>query len=231
LVLTATALLFPVTLVARLTPTGSEIASRTPEFLFVGIGLVAGVLIAYPAAWLAPILRPLVVVPLLVIVFVGGIILGLPRWQRLPGPYLVSADYRSVEPNAIAAAAWARQTLGTGNRFVADRVNRILMSTYGRQTSIGPYVATDVDAFYESVVFGPDEQGWIRRTGADIVIVDRRLTTALPTVGFYFKRGELAGPRVDPLAPAGLDKFDHAENVSRLFDNGSIQIYDVRAFR
>lgn len=229
LALTATALLFPVTLVARLTPTGSEVASRTPEFLFVGIGLVVGVLIAYPATWLAPILRPLVVVPLLVVVFVGGIILGLPRWQRLPGPYLVSADFRSVEPNGIAAAAWARQALGPGHRFVADRVNRILMSTYGRQTSIGAYIATDVDAFYETPAFGPNERSLIRQTGAELVVVDRRLTTALPTVGFYFKRGELAGPRTEPLAPEGLDKLDGAPNVSRLFDNGSIQIYDVRA--
>jgi hypothetical protein len=52
-----------------------------------------------------------------------------------------------------------------------------------------------------------------------------------PTVGHYFDRGEtrLTGGGGATLAPQLLAKFDQQPDISRIFDSGNIQLYDVSA--
>ena len=151
-------------------------------------------------------------------------------WARLPGPYLVSADGRSVEQEGIAAATWALETLGPHNAIVADRVNRILMSAYGEQDIITTYeTGLAVRRLYLSPEIGSVHHDIIRQGGIHYLVADQRLTTALPVVGHYFDRGEEAvvGRRDSPLDPLLLSKFDRLAGVSRVFDSGNIRIYDV----
>jgi hypothetical protein len=62
------------------------------------------------------------------------------------------------------------------------------------------------------------------------LVVDRRLSTALPSAGVYIERGEVPGDRyTTPIDPAVLAKFDTLVDVSRLFDSGDIVIYDLGA--
>ena len=75
--------------------------------------------------------------------------------------------------------------------------------------------------------FKKRERDLVQQQGIELVVADDRLTTSLPVVGFYFQRSELADSRKNPLSAAGLAKFDTTRQVSRLFDNGDIRIYDV----
>lgn len=154
LTLAVAAALYPATLLGRLTVRGAELAARSTEFLFLGAAFVAALtatvlydLVSRPGdpgqqrwrqalvgAWM-PVRRP-VLVGALVVLFMGAAVLGIPFWARLPGPYLVSADTRSVEPQGIAAARWTLAEIGPGNRFLSDRTNRTLLATYGRQHPI-----------------------------------------------------------------------------------------------
>lgn len=222
---------YPLTLLARFTSVGAEAASRTPEFLFIGIGLVIALGLArfsYRGRLGATQLATAGV--LVALLAVGGVLTGMPPWARLPGPYLVSADSRSIEPEGLAAAGWAQAVLGPDNHFVADRVNRILLSTYGDQQLITTYetglafrrlyLTRQIEAVHREIV----RDGQIQ-----YLVADRRLTTALPVVGHYFDRGEesVVGRRITPLDPELLDKFDRLPEVSRVFDSGNIQIYDI----
>ena len=56
-----------------------------------------------------------------------------PASALLPGPYEVIADSRSIEPQGIQAALWTRVYLQPDNRVAADRINQILLGTYGDQ--------------------------------------------------------------------------------------------------
>jgi hypothetical protein len=222
---------YPVTLVARLTRVGAEVATRTPEFLFLGIGLVIALGLAritYDGRRGA--IQVTVAAVMIAVLAVGGVLVGVAPWARLPGPYLVSADARSIEPEGIAAALWARSTLGPGNRMVADRVNRILMSAYGQQTLITTYeTSLPVRRLYLSPEIGPIHREIVAAGEIRYLVADRRLTTALPVVGHYFDRGEEAsGRRQTPLDPVLLDKFDLLP-VHRVFDSGNIRIYDISA--
>jgi hypothetical protein len=225
--------LFPLTLAARLTRAGAEVAGRTPEFLYIGLGIVIALALArlsfsgrlgiFQAAGAAVVMAVLVL---------GGVIVGQPGWARLPGPYLVSADGRSVESEGIAAAEWAHHVLGPGNAMVADRVNSILMSTYGQQELVTTYeTRLPLRRLYLVPEVGPVQRKIVHDGQIKYLVIDRRLSTGLPTVGHYYDRGErrILGSRWVPLDPQILAKWDGQPDVSRVFDSGNIQLYDVSA--
>lgn len=226
----AVALAYPLTLALRLTQLGSDVSNRTSDFVFIALApvLAIGVAALPPRGaarrWAAALAG------IVAVVFVGGVIVGWPRLARLPGPYLVAADTRSVEAQGIAAAEWMRAILGPGNRIGADRINGVLMGSYGGQrlVTIG-YDHVNVAIVVFAPDFGTAEQTILRQGKIQYVVVDRRLATALPLFGVYFEPGEPGGGRYTaPPDTAALAKLDVVGNVSRVFDSGDIIIYDVR---
>ncbi len=131
-------LAYPVTQVFRFTDFGAEITDRSAAFLFLPIAYVLTILITHfwptrKLSWKATSL----ITCAISVVFLGGVILeGGPGWSVLPGPYLVVADARSVEPEGIQAATWSLTYLGPDNRVGADRINQMLMNTYGDQNVV-----------------------------------------------------------------------------------------------
>ena len=249
------AMLYPVTLVARLTTQGAELAARSAEFIFLGAGFVVaiaglavldaltgsplplrsrlarlpGVAAVRGGRWRG-VGRPLAVLGV-VVLFAGGAVLATPAWARLPGPYLVSADPRSVSPEGIAAASWTLQALGPGHRFLSDRTNRTLLATYGRQhpiSAVGDQI--DVKAPYFDTNLSNTDLRVLRRADTGFVIADMRLPTSLPYVGVYVERGELntTGTWLTPMPVAALTKWDATRGADRIYDSGDIRIFDIR---
>jgi hypothetical protein len=220
--------------VFRLTSSGWEIANRSSEFLFWAIAFVLGVAVVYISSFKIPKYVWMVAFAVWAsILFVGGATSGWPPWARQPGPYLVSADSRSVEPESIQAAKWADVHLPDGSRMSADRINNLLMTVYGNQHGI-THLADDI--YLASVFFnptlGPTERQLMTTAQVDYMLVDMRLTEQLPMVGVYFEGGEpRPSEKRTPLSVEALAKFDNVDNMSRLFDSGHIRIYDAGAIR
>jgi hypothetical protein len=227
------AMAYPASLALRLTQRGAEVSTRTPEFLFLGLGFV--VAMAVTMTWrISPLLGRWVwrlAAPAATLVFLGGMVIGVPPWARLPGPYIPSADVRSIEREGVSAAEWAATELGPGNRIVADRTNRILMGSYGRQNPITQYGdgIRSWSVFFSSE-YGPEDQAILETGRIDYLVIDLRLANARPLTRVYFERGEppLAA-REGRLQAASLTKFEAVPGVSIVFDSGNIRIYDVRA--
>ena len=59
------------------------------------------------------------------------------------------------------------------------------------------------------------------------VVADKRITEQLPASGFYFSPDPHQGDYKKPLAPVTIDKFNTVPGVSRIFDDGTIVIYDL----
>jgi hypothetical protein len=225
------ALAYPASLVLHLTPDGGELANRASEFLFAGLGavLALGIDRVWPARGAG---RPRVAMAAgwLSVVFSGGILLGWPPQLLLPGPYVVGADSRSADAVSIAAAVWTRDDLGPGNRFAADRTNRNLLGTYGGQETVSDYNDGVVTAqVFLSPTFDAADRSILRQGDVRYLLVDRRLSTALPLVGVYFEDGEPGTPPGRPVPAAWLDKFDAVPGISCIYDSGDIRIYDVGA--
>ena len=226
-------LAYPFTLFARFTSVGAQVAGRTPEFLFIGIGLIIAIaLVRLSFKGRRGVFQTVAVGATFAVLLVGGVVVGQPAWARLPGPYLPSADGRSVDIDGISAAMWTRDFLGQHNSVVADRVNQFLMATYGRQDTVNTYqTRLPLRRLYLSTQIGPTQRDIVAEDGIQYLVIDRRLTTGPPVVGYYFDRGEsrLTGGADQALDPQILNKFDQQPDISRIFDSGAIQLYNVSA--
>jgi hypothetical protein len=225
--LTLAAFGFPAAVVLRLTPAGWEIGNRMGAFVFVGVGLVAAAGVVHfwqsrPVTW-----RIVTTNIAIGIVVLGGITIGSGN-AALRGAYEPGADPASIEPMGIDAASWAKDWLGEGNRFATDRVNRTLLATYGQQD----LASTLRDGIDESRIFvtdqiSPDVLFWIRWGRIDYLLADLRITTATSALGEYYEANEIN--RGSPPLPSMLLKFDDHPAIGRIFDDGWIVIFDVRA--
>jgi hypothetical protein len=269
LMLAGVALVYPLTLLARLTPRGAELSARSSEFVFLGLGFVGA--LAIVALLERHVERPAIGRPVaeevlegpegerramllspgpsrieraarrrrlirgglfgaLLVLSLGGAALAIPPWARMPGEYLVAADPRSVEPQGIAAATWTAERLGREQYFLSDRTNRVLLATYGRQhpvSAAGDRV--DLKRAFFGIRLGRWEVDLLSRLPVRYVIADSRLATALPQVGVYVERGELLGEPAwpAPMSGAALEKWDTVDGSDRIYDGGSIRIYDI----
>jgi hypothetical protein len=231
------ALLYPFTLPLRLTEAGTEISNRASEFVFVGVAFLGALAltdrplrrpgwVAGPDRRLAtPLLAGLAAAAL-----IGGVVIGTARYARLPGDYLVVADPRSVEPQGRRAAGWARERLGPGNRIVTDRANGLLMGSTGLQDpQVGEIGGRSVPGVITAEDADDDVRYVLDENEIDYLVVDERLATGLPEVGFYFERTEPgAFEHTRPPRLEALLKYDAVCPVGRVFDSGSLVVYDTR---
>jgi hypothetical protein len=231
IVMALLALLYPIIPGSHLTQATAEAGDRAAGFVYIGLGAVVG-------WWLCRRrLRPWqlgTVTALLVVAFLGGVVLGAgPTARQLPGPYLVSADARSIDADNLAAARWLAEFVPPDSRVFADRIGGLLASADGRQFTVR-HLSTRIDAsrLLLDPAFTDQDVALIREAQIDYLVVDLRISQSLPTLGVYIETGEYEGrDRTTPVPAAALEKFAAVPGVDRIYDSGTVQIYDVRRLR
>ena len=227
-------LFYPISHLFRLTYYAEDIPGRSAAYIFIPLAFVLALFITqfWPTRRLSWKQISLITCAISV-VFLGNVTLGSGTASDLmPGPYIVIADGRSVEPEGIQAATWTFSHLGPNNRVATDRVNQILMSDYGDQRLVVADVdKVDIASIFFSPSFGYDAVATIRQGQIRYLVVDLRLSRALPLVGFYYEVEEPGRfQRTTPIDRQALMKFSTVSQINRLFDSGDIVIYDVGAF-
>ena len=223
------ALAYPLVPAGHLTRATAEVTDRGAGFLFLGVGFLL-------ASWLGRrLLRPLtvwLVSGAIGVVFVGQIVFGAgPTSEQVPGPFLVSADARSIDADNIAAAHYLATSTAPGSRIYADRDAGLLDAASGGATTVTS-VATMVNAsrLLLAPTFTAEDRALIRRLHIRYVVVDERDSTSLPHEQFYTESGEYGEvDRKVPVSRQALTKLNGVPGVQRLYDNGSLVIYDVGA--
>lgn len=241
IVLVLLGLAYPASLVLRVADGGWEASNRASSFLYLGVALLATLAVWRwrPPAIVPrpPHLRKAVAAVLLVVVPVTGIVIGSSE-NRLPRPYAVGDGSRSIDAHGIEASRWMRRELGPGNRVASDRTTTSLMNAYGLQdvvTSLRDGVS--VSPLFLSTVIGTYERALLRQGAIGYLAVDRRIEGATtPPDGDFYEPWELtlypdAYSQTTGLDPARLRKWDGQPGAGRVFDDGSIVVYDVRAVR
>jgi hypothetical protein len=240
LVLFAIAAIYPIVPAGHLANVTAEISDRASGFVFVGLGYIVA------TWWLRNVpfhrhaktsrftvaRRTWLLVVGLTVCFVGGAVLSGSDWVYGPGRYLVSADNRSVDQLALQAAYWEGQNLPPDSRVYTDRVNGVLSAVYGDQhvlTALGDGIDEGSVSTLLLRQITPSDTNLACAVHIQFLIADERLATSLPHLGIYVDNGEyLYGFRKMPPPSSALTKFNSIPGAQRIFDNGSIRIYDLR---
>jgi hypothetical protein len=203
-----------------------QIAKRMWGFAFLGLAPICAVALVLLAARVRA--GPLAAAALVLVVVVGTGVTRSGEHIRFPGPYLPSADPRSLTPDVVAAARWLRGAHGPDHRVAGDRTLAAALGSYGEQDPVTYQESgAPVWTVFHPQTLRPDALAEIEREALDWVAVDRRAAGAFPLTGFYFDESE-PGAYVSPrLTVAGLDKFDDPA-LRRAYDNGHVVLYQVR---
>jgi hypothetical protein len=226
------ALIYPATLVLRLTAAGTETSNRASEFVFLGLGATIGVCflrwLAVPIdSGAARVRVRLAATAVACVVVLGGITVGQSSTTLLPGSYVVGADARSITAEGVAAARWARKTLPPEGRMLADGGNKGLMAAIGLQDPQGgSALGEPLGAIVTSPVLSPRVEAMIAYDKIEYVVVDMRLTRDLPRSGHYFDGGD-PGPYTRPLEGRALRKFSRTGQLDKIYTSGNIRVFKV----
>ncbi len=217
---------------------GPELAGRAATFTYIPMSMLAAATIVEwrrslrPRLWPGPLgrltvdakwARPAPLGAAMATLLMVGARAGgwPPYWEQVPGRYLVAGFERSVDGQSVTAARWTRTALGARSRIAADTNGINLVSTYGRHEAVGA-------PLYEDPAWSLSDQQLLQSRAIDYLWVDLRMAQQLPAAGAYYPGDPDAGHHVDPLPLAGLLKFTDVPGVSRVYDSGDIQIYDMR---
>lgn len=264
------ALIYPLGLLLRLTQASTETSSRTSEFAFIGVSVMAALFVSARAlrrfsgaetiavrrsplgnkepeskfveekvAGRAKLplkhgagkpTRGFVVASILatVILAVGGIVVGQAPYDRLPGSFLAGADFRSVGPLGEETARWAASNLAPGSKFAADPTNTRLLASIGNFTpEDGSIDGYPVNHLFLSTSLDQEDLKIIQGDKIQYIVVDQRLTRFPSASGPVFGSTK-SGVKVSrslPVPKADFAKFVSASELSRIYDDGTIQIY------
>jgi hypothetical protein len=161
------------------------------------------------------------------VIYLGGTLLGSsPDWERLPGPYLVSADVRTQDPETIAAVEWAAMNLPTGSTVVADRVPADLLAGQARLWPVfQPQQGLEPALLYFSATWGNQQTAIVEGLHIDYLYVDTRLTNSLPYLRYYFYDGETTRPT--RITVPDVAKFAHVPGLKAVYHHGPVTIFDT----
>jgi hypothetical protein len=237
-ILAVMALLYPASLALRFAQGAWEASNRASSFLFIGVAFVASVALWWWRRSGAPsTLRRAVAAGAMILIPITGITVG-SGFERMPRPYQVGAGELSVDPHQLETARWAKRELGPDNRIAADRTTTAVMNAYGLQhviTSLNDDVV--VSPIFLSPVVGNYERSLIREGSIAYLAVDRRIEgSTTPRDGEFYEQWERAlypgaYSGTKPVDAKTLEKWDTVDGVDRVFDDGSIVLFDVQAVR
>jgi hypothetical protein len=213
---------------------GGELAGRAMSFALIPISFVCAIVIVARAQTRPG--RPkhgirrfqnfgmaVLGTGVLVVLALGGIAGGWPSYYaRLPGSYRVSAYERSIDEHNLDAATWAGSHLPRGGGVASDDFTESMFSSIGNQAYL-----RNLAPLFLTTTYTAADRTLVKRQRIAFVVGDKRITEQRPAAGFYFSPDPHQGNYKKPLPGATLNKFNNVPGVSRIFDDGTIVIYDL----
>lgn len=202
---------------------GAELYGRAVSFIFIPVAFVIAVVLRRMLRWRAT--GMIAAGAALTVVWLGGLSSGWPpSWQRVPTGYLPGAYESSIDSVGIDASTWVGERLPHyGWYWATDLFNTNLVASIGRQIP-----TRTVSELFQAPTVTKADRRFMNKRDIRYILSDLRLTRDLPAAGSYFPADPNAFRYTTPMTAAQLRKFDRIPSASRVYDNGSIAIYDVQ---
>jgi hypothetical protein len=227
-------LAYPITLAAHFVPNAGDLGDRASTFLGLPLALSCSLVVRRRVSGTEqPVRRrhsPAVAVLLMGLIvgtYMGGVMLGVgPDWKILPGPYLVTAEARTQDPETLAAVRWAAAHLPAGSRIVADRMPADLLAAQARLWPVmAPENGLEAAQLYFAHGWGPNQTAIVKGLHISYLYVDQRLADSLPYDGFYFYPGESS--KLVRITAADISKFAYVPGLRSVYHHGPVTIYST----
>jgi hypothetical protein len=230
-----------------LTKQGAEGAHRYWAFSFIGIAVLCGQArsLGLPsvecrtAGASGRLVRHLVGSPglrigmaacVFTVLAFGSAALGSNVSSRFPGSENVGDDSRSVSREGAAVTAWIAAHVPVDTPVLADRYVSQRLGSFGRMATLKPSATFPLWDLYMSA--DPVHPGVLQQlldSGVRYFVVDARMATTRPTMGYWFTKDE---PGVDGtvLSPqVAIDRFGCLPWLQGTYAAGPLTVYEVHA--
>lgn len=226
-----------------LTHGGAEGAHRSWGYSFIGIAVVCGMAwsswprpgdspdgrLSYATELFArPGPRAVAACAVFTVLAFGSAALGVNLSARFPGSANVGDDARSVSKEGTAVSAWLAANAPVDTPVMADRYASLQIGSLGRMSALRPSEAFPIWELYmspEPVRLEVLKQIWDSKIR--YFVVDSRMATTRPKLGYWFTRNE-PGVRGDQtFPPSALDRFDCLPWLQAVYAAGPLTVYRV----
>lgn len=229
-----------------LTRGGAEGAHRSWAFSFIGIAVLCGMAWSYgprlrsaaldtrwrsaTAAFGRPAVRAAVAGVVFTVMAFGGAALGVNLSSRFPGSAHVGDDARSVSKEGGAVAEWMAAHAPVDTPVLADRYVSQQIGSLGRMSALRPSSTFPIWELYMSAEpVRPEVLKQIWDSEIRYFVVDSRMATTRPRMGYWFTRNEPGVHGTDLFPQAALDRFNCLPWLQAVYGAGPLTVYEVNA--
>jgi hypothetical protein len=209
----------------RIFPDAWETANRASEYVYLGVALMAAMVVVRLVDGRARVLPGVVVVGALVAV-TGSSVSGWPASAQLPRPFRVDRAGAVVVPQGESAAAWSVATAPDARYVADDSTGRLLMTHGARHVLSSRHPG--VPELLKDATLPAWEQTFLRDQRIDRLVIDDRKLSNDNVIGYFFAR---PGQRITRYPPGARTKIQNLPGVSKVYDSGDTVIYDISGWR
>jgi hypothetical protein len=166
---------------------------------------------------------------LLAVLFVGSTAVSAENAStRFPGPPTVGDDARSINPHGLAVSDWIAQRAPADTPVLADRFASLELGSVGRMATLSPSPTFPVWDLYLSAA--PVSERVLRQVleaRIRYIVVDSRMATTRPALGFWFTGDEPGAGGMAPYPPSAIARFDCLPWLTSRYVAGPLTVYEV----
>lgn len=215
---------------------GNEGARRSWSFSYIGVALLAGVVMTgsggtvAPDPWSGP--RPArrrtaAVALALVVVLIGNTDASIDVEYRFPGPYVYGSDTRSLTAELVALARWFDRTVPGDPHVITDRYTGLALGGLGRAVLAQPSPGFPVWELYFDAAGPPAGLlAEVSGSGYSWLVIDSRMAKYVAAIGAYFVSSEPGyGTRTRPVPAAALERYRVQPWATAVYDSTDYTVY------
>jgi hypothetical protein len=220
-----------------LTKGGAEGAHRSWAFSFIGLAVAAGIAVGYVGTQQfyrpslnRPAARMAAAGIVLVVMSIGAASVGSNVSTRFPGRPNVGDDMRSVSQEGGAVTAWMEARTAVDTPVMADRYVSQQLGSVGRMATLSPSVTFPIwDLYMSAQPVDPAVLQQVLDAEIRYFVVDARMSTTRPRLGFWFTVDEPGVDGTEPYPQSALDRFNCLPWLHAVYAAGPLTVYQVDA--